>query len=165
MGGGDEITGLENGGGNIKRERIPFLFSPPPGGPPVKASTSLCSLDQWPSAVWGGKWLWEMIELWFFSANMDRNKPNWATMRPDCVFACIDFGDKHLTYMERQMDGRTDNGWFQHRSTKLKTHKKQESDGKKIEHEHTSVSRLLSCSFITSSSPWKPFEALWWWYA
>ena len=29
-----------------------------------------------------------------------RNKPDWATMRPGCVSACID----HVTYMERQMD-------------------------------------------------------------
>ena len=29
-----------------------------------------------------------------------KNKPDWATMRPDCVSACID----HVTYMERQMD-------------------------------------------------------------
>ena len=28
------------------------------------------------------------------------NKPDRATLRPDCVFACID----HVTYMERQMD-------------------------------------------------------------
>ena len=25
-------------------------------------------------------------------------------MRPDCVSACIDFGAKHVTYMEIQMD-------------------------------------------------------------
>ena len=30
-----------------------------------------------------------------------RNKPDWATMRPGCVSACIE----HVTYMER--DGRT----------------------------------------------------------
>ena len=29
-----------------------------------------------------------------------KNKPDRATMRPDCVSACID----HVTYMERQMD-------------------------------------------------------------
>ena len=28
------------------------------------------------------------------------NKPDRATMRPDCVFTCID----HVTYMDRQMD-------------------------------------------------------------
>ena len=32
------------------------------------------------------------------------NKPDWATMRPDCVSACID----HLTYLGRQMDEQTD---------------------------------------------------------
>ena len=32
------------------------------------------------------------------------NKPDRATMRPDCVSACID----HVTYMERQMDRWTD---------------------------------------------------------
>ena len=25
-----------------------------------------------------------------------RNKPDKATMRPDCVFACIDFGARHI---------------------------------------------------------------------
>ena len=32
-----------------------------------------------------------------------KNKPDRATMRPGCVFACID----HVTYMERQMDEQT----------------------------------------------------------
>ena len=32
------------------------------------------------------------------------NKPDRATMHPDCVFACIDY----VTYMERQMDEHTD---------------------------------------------------------
>ena len=32
------------------------------------------------------------------------NKPDWATMRPNCVSACIDFGAKNVTYMEIQMD-------------------------------------------------------------
>ena len=36
------------------------------------------------------------------------NKPDRATMRPDCVSACIDFGDKHVTYLEGQMDEQTD---------------------------------------------------------
>ena len=31
------------------------------------------------------------------------NKPDRATMRPDCVSTCID----HVTYMERQMDEQT----------------------------------------------------------
>ena len=31
------------------------------------------------------------------------NKPNWATMRPGRVSACID----HVTYMERQIDEQT----------------------------------------------------------
>ena len=30
----------------------------------------------------------------------EKNKPDRATMRPGCVFACID----HVMYMERQMD-------------------------------------------------------------
>ena len=33
-----------------------------------------------------------------------RNKPDRATMRPDYVSFCIDYGDKHMTYMEGQMD-------------------------------------------------------------
>ena len=33
-----------------------------------------------------------------------RNKPDWATMRPGCVSACIE----HVTYMERQTDKPTD---------------------------------------------------------
>ena len=32
------------------------------------------------------------------------NKPDRATMRPDCVSACIDIGAKYVTYMEIQMD-------------------------------------------------------------
>ena len=32
------------------------------------------------------------------------NKPDRATMRPDCVSTCIE----HVTYMERQMDKQTD---------------------------------------------------------
>ena len=32
-----------------------------------------------------------------------KNKPDQATMRPDCVSMCID----HVTYMERQMDEQT----------------------------------------------------------
>ena len=37
-----------------------------------------------------------------------KNKPDRAMMRPDCVSACIDFGAKHVTYMERQMDEKQD---------------------------------------------------------
>ena len=33
-----------------------------------------------------------------------KNKPDRATMRPDCVSASIE----HVTYMERQMDEQTD---------------------------------------------------------
>ena len=33
-------------------------------------------------------------------SNYKENKPDRATMRPGCVFACID----HMIYMERQMD-------------------------------------------------------------
>ena len=29
-------------------------------------------------------------------------------MRPDSVFACIEFGAEHATYMERQMDEQAD---------------------------------------------------------
>ena len=35
------------------------------------------------------------------------NKPDWATLRPDCVSVCSDYGDKHVTYMEGQMDEQT----------------------------------------------------------
>ena len=35
-------------------------------------------------------------------------KPDRGTMRPGCVSACIEFGAKHVTYMERQMDEHTD---------------------------------------------------------
>ena len=34
---------------------------------------------------------------------MEINKPELATMRPDCVSACID----HVTYMDRQMVKQT----------------------------------------------------------
>ena len=31
------------------------------------------------------------------------NKPDRAKMRPDCVLACIDYGDRHVRYMEGQI--------------------------------------------------------------
>ena len=34
----------------------------------------------------------------------NKNKPDRATMRPECVSACID----HVPYMERQMDEQMD---------------------------------------------------------
>ena len=37
-----------------------------------------------------------------------RNKPDQATMHPDCVTAWNEFGAKHVTYMERQMEEQTD---------------------------------------------------------
>ena len=33
-----------------------------------------------------------------------KNKAGQATMRPDCVSACIDFSAKYVTYTEIQMD-------------------------------------------------------------
>ena len=36
------------------------------------------------------------------------NKPNRAKMRLDCVLTCIDFDDRHVRYMEGQIEGRTD---------------------------------------------------------
>ena len=36
------------------------------------------------------------------------NKPDRATMRPDCVSVCADYGDKHVTYMEGHMNEQTD---------------------------------------------------------
>ena len=40
---------------------------------------------------------------YYLGNNYGINKPDRATMRPDCVSACID----HVTYMERQMDEQT----------------------------------------------------------
>ena len=37
-----------------------------------------------------------------------KKTPYQATMRPDCVFPCNKFGDKYVTYMERQIDEQTD---------------------------------------------------------
>ena len=37
-----------------------------------------------------------------------KNKPDRAKMRPDCVLARIDFGDRHARYMEGQKEGWTD---------------------------------------------------------
>ena len=39
---------------------------------------------------------------------VDSNKPDRAKMRPDCVLACIDYGDRHVSYIEGQIEGRTD---------------------------------------------------------
>ena len=44
-----------------------------------------------------------MHELMNKIADVQINKPDRATMRPDCVSVCID----HVTYMERQMDEQT----------------------------------------------------------
>ena len=35
-------------------------------------------------------------------------KPDRAKMRPYCVLACIDFGDRHVRYIEGHIEGRTD---------------------------------------------------------
>ena len=37
-----------------------------------------------------------------------RNKPDQATMRPDCVSACNKFCAKHVCYIGRLMDKQTD---------------------------------------------------------
>ena len=44
---------------------------------------------------------------WAKKAN-ENNKPKWANLRPDHVSACLDFGARHVRYMEGQIDGRTD---------------------------------------------------------
>ena len=44
----------------------------------------------------------------FETAVSQVNKPDQVTMRPDCVLACIDFGGRHVRYMEGQIGGRTD---------------------------------------------------------
>ena len=36
------------------------------------------------------------------------NKPDRATMRPDCVSACIDFGAKYLCDIYGDTDGQAD---------------------------------------------------------
>ena len=40
------------------------------------------------------------------------NKPDQATMRPDCVSACIVIGARHVRFMEGQMDGQTTHDSF-----------------------------------------------------
>ena len=43
------------------------------------------------------------VTLVYSRVHATKNKPDRATMRPDCVSTCID----HVTYMERQMDEQT----------------------------------------------------------
>ena len=53
---------------------------------------------------------------------INHKKPDRAMMRPDFVFQCIDFGSKHVTYIERQMENQTDKTTEQQRIKRLSKH-------------------------------------------
>ena len=59
------------------------------------------------------------------------------------------------------MDEQTDNGWFQHRSTKSKTLKKQKLMGKNLNmniHQSVACFLALSSLLLRLENPSKPFD-------
>ena len=70
--------------------------------------------SQLPNKKMKTMFLWNMsksrrLTSTFFPTNKKKNnKPDRATMRPDCVTACIELRAECVRYMERQMDEQTD---------------------------------------------------------